>query len=40
MWIGIGLGVVAAGAAATFGIMGATSTGPFKPVTGTVTATW
>lgn len=37
--LGIGLGL-AAGTAAAFGIMAATSVGPFRPVSGTVTATW
>jgi hypothetical protein len=42
VWIGLGIGaaVVAVGAAVTFGVMGATGTGVFKPVTGTVTASW
>ena len=38
--IGIVAGVAILGTGAAFGIMGATSTGPFRPVTGTVTATW
>ena len=40
-WVLLGIGAgVAVGAAVTFGVMGATSTGVFRPVTGTVTATW
>ena len=38
--IGIVAGVAILGTGAAFGIMGATATGPFRPVTGTVTATW
>lgn len=40
IWVGVGIGVAALAGAGTFAIMGVTNTGPFKPVTGTVVATW